>query len=116
MALDSSVLAIDSAAETQRICDWLAQTVGPQMRRRGLVIALSGGVDSSVCGALAVRALGPKKVFGLMMPEEDSSSTARQRGTLLAEGWGIAHAVEDIAPTLRAIIENDGSKEEPSEA
>jgi NAD+ synthase len=64
---------------------------------------MSGGIDSSVCAALAVKALGPDKVFGLLMPERDSSSESVTKGKLLAEHLGIRHTIEDIAPTLEAI-------------
>ena len=101
--LTPSVLDLDCAAEVERICRWMVQTVGQQLHRRGVVLGLSGGVDSSVCGALAVRALGPRKVFGLLMPEQDSSSASERLGARVAEQWGIAHQVENIAPTLEAI-------------
>src|SRR5882757_1110255 len=99
--LTPSVLDLDCAAEVERICRWMVQIVGQQLHRRGVVLGLSGGVDSSVCGALAVRALGPRKVFGLLMPEQDSSSSAERLGVRVAEQWGIAHQVENIAPTLQ---------------
>jgi len=79
------------------------QTVGQQLHKRGVVLGLSGGVDSSVCGALAVRAFGPKKVFGLLMPEQDSSVASETLGARVAQQWGIAHELENIAPTLQAI-------------
>jgi NAD+ synthase len=101
--LNPSVLNIDCAAETERICRWMVQTVGQQLHKRGVVLGLSGGVDSSVCGALAVRAFGPKKVFGLLMPEQDSSSASETLGARVAQQWGIAHQLENIAPTLQAI-------------
>jgi len=101
--LTPAVLDLDCAAEVERICRWMVQTVGQQLHRRGVVLGLSGGVDSSVCGALAVRALGPRKVFGLLMPEQDSSSASERLGARVAEQWGIAHQVENIAPTLQAI-------------
>lgn len=101
--LNAQVLDIDAAAETDRIAKRLVEIVARTLHRRGMVIALSGGVDSSVCAALAVRALGPGKVFGLMLPEKDSSSTSLTRGKQVAEQLGIAHAVENIRPTLEAI-------------
>ena len=101
--LSPSVLELDCAAEADRICRWMVQAVAQQLHRRGLVLGLSGGIDSSVCGALAVRALGPKKVFGLLMPERDSSSDAERLGALVAAQWGIEHRVENIATTLEAI-------------
>ena len=101
--LNARVLDIDGAAETDRIAKRLVEIVARTLHRRGMIIALSGGVDSSVCAALAVRALGPGKIFGLMLPEKDSSSTSLTRGKLVAEQLGIAYAVENIGPTLEAI-------------
>ena len=96
-------LEIDCSAEVDRISQWMVDAVGQQLHRRGVVLGLSGGVDSSVCAALAVRALGEKKVFGLLMPEIDSSSTSASLGGRVAEQLGIEHRLEDIAPALRAI-------------
>jgi NAD+ synthase len=73
-----------------------------RLRRRGVVVGLSGGVDSSVVAALCVRALGPGRVFGLFMPEHDSDPDSLRLGRLVAESLGIATAVEDIAPVLEA--------------
>lgn len=61
---------------------------------------MSGGVDSSVSVALAVRALGPSKVFGLFMPEHESDPDSLRLGKMLAEHLGIDTATEDIAPIL----------------
>lgn len=101
--LDPRILDIDCARESERIAARLIEIVARTLHRRGVVIALSGGVDSSVCAALAVRAFGPGKVFGLMLPERDSSSTSLTRGRQVAEQLGIEYAVEDIAPALEAI-------------
>jgi NAD+ synthase len=67
------------------------------------VLGLSGGVDSSVSAALAVKALGPKKVFGLLMPERDSSSKSADLGQVVAEQLGISYQLENIGPTVDAI-------------
>ena len=101
--LSPAVLALDCAAEVERITGWMVDAVAQQLHKRGLVIALSGGVDSSVCGALAVRALGPKKVFGLLLPEHDSSSSSATLGAQVAEQLGIAYRTEHIGATLEAI-------------
>ena len=101
--MKDSVLAIDCGAEVERISRWMVQIVGQQMRRRGVIIGLSGGVDSSVCGALAVRALGANKVFGLLMPEHDSSRTSADRGAIVAQQLGIAYELQHIGATLEAI-------------
>ncbi|HHJ13953.1 MAG TPA: NAD(+) synthase [Gammaproteobacteria bacterium] len=102
-SLSPDVLNFDMDAEVERIGRRLKEILREDLNRRGLVVAMSGGIDSSVCAALAVRALGPKKVFGLLLPEVDSSHQSKSRGQLLAEHLGIEYRVEDIAPTLEAI-------------
>jgi NAD+ synthase len=89
--------------ETERIAGVLRWQVGEVLKRRGLVVAMSGGVDSSVCAALAVRALGAARVFGLMLPERDSDPQSEALAVAWARELGITWAVEDIAPTLEAV-------------
>ena len=101
--LSPDVLKIDEAAEVASLAAWLRGVTATQLRKRGLVVAMSGGIDSSVCAALSVRALGADKVFGLILPERDSSPQSRERATALAKFLGISYTVEDIAPTLAAI-------------
>jgi NAD+ synthase len=101
--LHPDILAIDPAGETARIALRMVGIVGTELRRRGVVIAISGGVDSAVCAALAVRAFGAAKVYGLMLPERDSSPHSLARAIRMAEQFGIAHQVEDIAPVLDAL-------------
>lgn len=97
------VLTIDFDLEVERITQKLREILSKKLHRRGFVIAMSGGIDSSVCAALAVKALGKKKVFGLLMPEKDSSSSSGSLGSLLAKHLDIEYTVNDIAPTLEAI-------------
>jgi NAD+ synthase len=97
------LLALDCAAEVARIAAWMRAALRDTLHKRGLVIAISGGIDSALCAALAVQAVGRHKVFGLLMPEKDSASTSTTRGRLVAEGCGIEYLVTDIAPTLEAI-------------
>lgn len=99
----TSRLRIDAAATTQKIASALREQVTLQLKRRGLIIAMSGGVDSSVCAGLAVRALGPSRVFGLMLPERDSDPESLQLAVTWAEQLGINFAVEDISPALEGL-------------
>jgi NAD+ synthase len=101
--ISPGVLSLDAGAEVKRICDWMVETVATTFRRRGVIIAMSGGVDSSVCAALAVRAFGTKKVYGLLLPERDSSSSSAERGRAVAETLGVPYELFDIAPTLQAL-------------
>jgi NAD+ synthase len=93
-------LALDPAAETERICAALRMQVLKRLRKRGVVLGLSGGVDSSVVAALAVRAFGASNVFGVLMPEQDSDPDSLRLGRTVASWLGTDFAVEDITPIL----------------
>ncbi len=97
------VLQIDAPREAEEIEARIRSIVLGDLRRRGIVVAMSGGVDSSLVATLAVRALGPERVFGLLLPERDSSDDALRLGRMLAERLGIRYAVEDISPALAAV-------------
>lgn len=99
MPFSKSVLLLDTAREIERISTFIRDTVSG-LRRRGVVLGLSGGIDSSVTAALAVHALGKERVLGLFMPEHHSSDDALTLGKLLAESLGIHAILEDIAPAL----------------
>ncbi len=101
--LSSDVLEFDMDAEVDKIGERIRNTLRNDLHRRGLVIAMSGGIDSSVCAALAVKAVGKAKVFGLLLPERDSSHKVTSRGQILAEHLGIEHLEHNIASTLEAI-------------
>jgi NAD+ synthase len=97
------VLVLDAPAEIERIAQSLRAQVLGQFRRRGAVMGLSGGIDSSVVAALCVRAFGRDKVLGLFMPERHSSDDALTLGRMLALTLGIEAIVEDIAPALEGL-------------
>ncbi|MBN8481494.1 MAG: NAD(+) synthase [Xanthomonadales bacterium] len=101
--LDWSVLDIDYAAEADRIAARLREVTARELHKRGLVVAISGGIDSSCSIALAVRALGPERVFALILPERDSSDDSGVRARILAEHLGVRVEAVDIAPALAAI-------------
>ena len=101
--LSWNVLEIDCEAEANDISAKLRALVGRELRKRGLVVAISGGIDSSVCAALAVRALGNQRVQALILPERDSSEDSATRARALSEFLGMPVLSTDIAPTLDAI-------------
>jgi NAD+ synthase len=101
--MDARVLDLDCEAEAERIARRLVEIVGRDLRRRGAVVAVSGGIDSSVCCALATRALGREHVFAVLLPERDSSPRSTQLGERLVGHLGVAHERHDIAPALEAI-------------
>jgi len=88
-AFSRQLLDIDRAATAAQIQLWMRREV-VRLRRRGVVVALSGGIDSSVVGALAARALGAEHVLGLLLPEADSSPESLRLGRALATGGELA--------------------------
>jgi NAD+ synthase len=96
-------LLFDETAEIEKITSQLRLNLRHNLHKRGYIVALSGGIDSSVSAALAVKAVGPNKVFGLLLPEKDSSEKSSLLGKMLAEQLGIEYELFDIAPTLEAI-------------
>ncbi len=101
--LSPQVLDLDCRRETERIVSRLREVVQKKFRRRGGVVAISGGVDSSVTAALCVKAFGPDRVLGLLMPDRDSSAETWRLSRYVAEMLGIEHKVEDITPMLEAV-------------
>jgi len=95
-------LNIDPRCEAERIITTIREQVFKQLKRKGAVIGLSGGIDSSVVASLSVRALGRDRVLGLCMPEDDSSGDSLRLGRLVAGHLGIQTELEDIGPILRA--------------
>lgn len=101
--LSWDVLKMDLEAEANRIAETLRETVARVLRKRGLVVAISGGIDSSTCLGLAVRALGPQRVFALILPERDSADDSAARAIELAEHLGVRYEKQNIAPALEGI-------------
>jgi NAD+ synthase len=94
-------LLVDPAATSAAIAARLRQIVAEELGARGAVVAMSGGVDSSVCAGLAVKALGPERVLGLILPERDSVD----RDLVLAEQWAVELGIEAITESISPILE-----------
>ena len=96
------VLSLDLEATAGRLAEELKQVTLSRLRRRGLVVAVSGGIDSACVAALAVRALGKERVHALLLPERDSSPESTAMGEELCARFGMSRTVHDIAPILEA--------------
>jgi NAD+ synthase len=101
MKFHRNILDIDAEAEVNRIAQCVREQVLGVLRRRGAIVGISGGIDSSVVAALCARALGKGKVLGLFMPEHHSSDDALRLGRLLSTSLGIETVLENIAPALQ---------------
>ncbi|MBN2469762.1 MAG: NAD(+) synthase, partial [Anaerolineae bacterium] len=94
------ILQLDAEQAASAIAARLRHDITKVLRRRGAVLGISGGVDSSVSLALAVKALGPERVVGVLLPEHDSSSSSADLAHELAAKFGVETVTENISGAL----------------
>lgn len=103
MSLDVQWLNIDAESEAKRICSFIEHEVYAHYKRKGVVVGLSGGIDSALLACLCVRALGPSKTLGVILPERDSSPESAKFAAEQAEALGIQYETVEITPILEVI-------------
>lgn len=99
-------LAIDARLVERWLVAFLREEV---VARRGFergLVGMSGGVDSSVTAALAVRALGSQNVIGVSMPYRESSKTSREHAKEVAKWLGIDLVTVEISDAVDSLLEN----------
>ncbi|MHC4681758.1 MAG: NAD(+) synthase [Planctomycetota bacterium] len=101
MNFHKDILKIHCEGEVERICSFIRDHVRA-MKRNGIVIGLSGGIDSALCAALCVEVLGKDNVFGLILPEKESNPVSAEYARKHAKKLGIETETVDITPTLEA--------------
>lgn len=99
----AEVLDFDKEKEVHKICTTMRNIMATKLHKRGAVVAVSGGIDSSVCAALAVKAYGKNKVFALQLPEIDSAKNTQSRSTLLIDHLSVESVHQNIENTLESI-------------
>jgi NAD+ synthase len=96
-----NILMFENVEEVvKEISSKLKKDVVKTLRRRGAIIGISGGIDSSVTLALAVNALGAKNVLGIMLPEKDSSLESKELALELASKFNVQTIEENITNAL----------------
>lgn len=98
------VLLKDIKSVAENIINKLHQDVLVNLKRFGGVVGISGGIDSSVCLALAAKAFGSEKVLGIIMPERDSSPESEELALELAEKFSVKTVKEDITEALAGFM------------
>jgi NAD+ synthase len=100
---EAEILNFDREQAVDQICETMRGILRSKLRKRGLVIAVSGGIDSSVSAALAVKAIGAGKCYCIQLPEVDSAEDTQSRSSQLIEYLEVEHSRHNIAGTLDAI-------------
>lgn len=103
MEFHKNILQIDAEKTVRELCEVIFTQVRSILKKRGAVVGISGGIDSSVTAALCVKALGPEKVLGVMMPEKESSRESKVLASKLAEKLGFETVAEDLTGPLEAL-------------
>ncbi len=94
------LIKIDPQKETENIISKLKNDMTKILRKRGAVVGISGGIDSSVVLALCAKAFGPNKVLGVMLPEKESSKDNFILARSLCKKYGVRYIIEDITGAL----------------
>jgi NAD+ synthase len=95
-------LRLDAARTVDEIAERLREVVYKDLRRRGAVVGLSGGVDSSLVAFLCVRAFGAGRVLGVLMPEGESAADTLDLSNVAAAAAGVETVLEDVTGLLEA--------------
>jgi len=103
MLLTPECLKLDFEFEASRVATFIKDAIVRTLKKKGAVVAVSGGIDSSTTAALCVRALGSDRVYALLLPERDSSPESIRCGKMLVDHLGIRHEAIDIAPILESM-------------
>ena len=103
MSFTKDVLRLDPEAETDRISGFIREQVLQRYKRRGVVVGISGGIDSALLLALSVRTFGADRVFGLLLPEAESSPVSEPFAREQADALGVKTERVDLTPVLSAM-------------
>lgn len=106
------------AVDTELLERWLVSFLHEEVcQRRGFskgLVALSGGVDSSVTAALAVRALGAENVLGVRLPYRTSSPESLDHAQLLADRLGLQLCTIDISSAVDGLFDAAADQGDPT--
>jgi NAD+ synthase len=97
----AQALVIDCAAVTEAIVTFIQKKVTEE-KRAGVVLGLSGGIDSAVAATLAVKAVGPSHVYALHLFDRQSDPKFQGYAAGLAKKLGINFEARDITASVRA--------------
>ncbi len=105
MKFNLDVLKIDPAQHLEKLTKFIVHQMNVVFRRKGIIVGLSGGIDSACIAAVAVQAIGKEKVNGLVLPESESNPISSEYAIKHAQVLDIEHRQIDITPTVDSIVQ-----------
>ncbi|MEJ2542841.1 MAG: NAD(+) synthase [Calditrichaceae bacterium] len=104
MEFNRDILKIDPKVELEKLSKFIVEQLRVVFRRKGIVVGLSGGIDSACIAAVAAHAVGKDKVVGLILPETESNPVSSKFATKHAQALGIEFRQINISPTVDSVV------------
>jgi len=95
-----NLININPESTAQKLSEKMQRFLLSNLQKRGAVIGISGGIDSSVCLALCIKSFGAKRVVGIPIPETESNPESIELAQELCANFGIKLIIEDISEAL----------------
>ena len=105
MKFNLDVLKIDPVQHLEKLTKFIVDQMNAVFRRKGIIVGLSGGIDSACIAAVAVHAIGKEKVIGLVLPESESNPISSEYAIKHAQVLDIEHRQINITPTVDSIVQ-----------
>ncbi len=104
MIFNRDVLKIDPAEQLEKLSKFIVQQLTVVFRRKGIVVGMSGGIDSSCMAAIAAHAIGKAKVVGLVLPEAETNPVSSEYAIKHAQALGIEYRQIDVTSTVNSVV------------
>lgn len=105
MVFNRDILRINPEEELEKLSNFIVKQLNVVFRRKGVIVGLSGGIDSAMLAATSVHALGKERVFGLILPETESNPISSDYALKYARVLGIGHRQVDITSTINSVVQ-----------
>ncbi len=105
MKFNLDILKIDPVQHLEKLTKFIVDQMNTVFRRKGIIVGLSGGIDSACIAAVAVHAIGKEKVIGLVLPESESNPISSEYAIKHAQVLDIEHRQINITPTVDSIVQ-----------
>lgn len=100
MKFSKDIILSNPEYETDLVRDFLSAQVKGVPKRDGIIVGVSGGVDSAVVASLAVRAVGKENVLGLILPEKESNPISAEYAVKVINSLGIEHIKVELTESV----------------